>query len=116
MLLCILPIAGLFGQLDDGQVYYIQQYKDIAIREMLRTGIPASITLAQGLLESDAGRSELARRANNQFGIKCGDKSCRQGRRSTWLLNAIPSGDRCNSTKWAKARRSMMWHSSTDYE
>lgn len=50
---------------------YINRYKDIAIREMLRYGIPASITLAQGLLESGAGRSELARKGNNHFGIKC---------------------------------------------
>ena len=51
---------------------YIDQYKDIAISEMHRTGIPASIKLAQGLLESNWGRSELARKANNHFGIKCG--------------------------------------------
>lgn len=50
---------------------YIEKYKDIAIKEMERTGIPASIKLAQALLESDAGRSELARKANNHFGIKC---------------------------------------------
>lgn len=51
---------------------YIGQYKKIAIREMNRAGIPASIKLAQALLESNAGKSELARRANNHFGIKCG--------------------------------------------
>ena len=51
---------------------YIERYKDIAIAEMGRTGIPASIKLAQGLLESDWGRSDLARTANNHFGIKCG--------------------------------------------
>lgn len=50
---------------------YIDQYRDLAIREMLRYNIPASITLAQGLLESGAGRSELATRGNNHFGIKC---------------------------------------------
>ena len=53
---------------------YINRYKDIAVSEMYRTGIPASIKLAQGLLESDWGRSELAREANNHFGIKCGGK------------------------------------------
>ena len=50
---------------------YIQTYKDIAIREMKTHKIPASITLAQGLLESGAGNSALAREAKNHFGIKC---------------------------------------------
>lgn len=50
---------------------YIESYKDIAVNEMKRTGIPASITLAQGMIESDYGRSTLAREANNHFGIKC---------------------------------------------
>ncbi len=52
---------------------YTQAYKDLAIKEMLRTGVPASITLAQGMLESDDGNSSLAIRANNHFGIKCHD-------------------------------------------
>ena len=50
---------------------YIYQYKDVAISQMLHYGIPASITLAQGLFESGAGKSELAIKANNHFGIKC---------------------------------------------
>ena len=50
---------------------YIETYKEEAIREMLRAGIPASITLAQGILESGDGNSPLARYANNHFGIKC---------------------------------------------
>lgn len=51
---------------------YLHKYSPIAIEEMQRTGIPASVKLAQGLLESDFGRSELAAFAYNHFGIKCG--------------------------------------------
>ena len=50
---------------------YIQKYKYIAIKEMFDYKIPASITLAQGILESGSGNSRLAREANNHFGIKC---------------------------------------------
>lgn len=50
---------------------YVEQYKDLAIEQMRKHGIPASITLAQGILESGAGKSMLAVRANNHFGIKC---------------------------------------------
>ena len=50
---------------------YIAQFKDVAIAEMNAFGIPASITLAQGILESSSGNSSLAKFANNHFGIKC---------------------------------------------
>ena len=50
---------------------YIDKYSGWAVEEMLRSGIPASVTLAQGLLESDNGNSTLAMRGNNHFGIKC---------------------------------------------
>jgi hypothetical protein len=50
---------------------YISQYKDIAMSNMKIYGIPASIILAQGILESGAGRGDLCIRANNHFGIKC---------------------------------------------
>ena len=50
---------------------YIESYKGMAIRKMKMYGIPASITLAQGILESNSGNSTLARQANNHFGIKC---------------------------------------------
>lgn len=50
---------------------YIIEFKDIAMEEMLQYGIPASITLAQGILESGAGVGELTLKANNHFGIKC---------------------------------------------
>ncbi len=58
---------------------YIRQYAPLAVKEMQRSGVPASITLAQGILESDYGRSKLARRGNNHFGIKC--KTDWQGRK-----------------------------------
>ena len=51
---------------------YIKKYRDLAVQEMKKYHIPASITLAQGLLESGAGKSSLARKSNNHFGIKCG--------------------------------------------
>jgi LysM repeat protein len=51
---------------------YVQKYKKIAVLEMHRSGIPASIKLAQAILESGAGKSDLAVKANNHFGIKCG--------------------------------------------
>jgi LysM repeat protein len=51
---------------------YIKKYSPIAVSEMTRTGIPASIKLAQALLESSNGQSELATKANNHFGVKCG--------------------------------------------
>lgn len=50
---------------------YINQYKKIAVDKMKEYKIPASITLAQGILESGSGNSRLAREANNHFGIKC---------------------------------------------
>ena len=52
-------------------VAYIDQYKEVAIAEMIRSGVPASITLAQGVLESQSGESPLVKRSNNHFGIKC---------------------------------------------
>ena len=50
---------------------YIEKYAPLAVSEMERTGVPASITLAQGMLESNAGLSALAVKGNNHFGIKC---------------------------------------------
>jgi len=65
--------AGAYAQTRiEAYDQYIEQYKSAAINNRDSFGIPASITLAQGLLESGAGKSELATQCNNHFGIKCG--------------------------------------------
>jgi LysM repeat protein len=58
-------------QNNSATIAYITQYKAIAMKEMKRTGVPASITLAQAILESKSGESDLAKNHNNHFGIKC---------------------------------------------
>lgn len=71
----ILFLVILVSDTSKGQDFvfnYIDTYKDISIEEMNKYGIPASITIAQGMLESNWGRSDLAVNANNHFGIKCG--------------------------------------------
>ncbi|MFK8102899.1 MAG: glycoside hydrolase family 73 protein [Saprospiraceae bacterium] len=71
----LLLLMGLFSSFDEKSVpdvsNYINKYKSIAIEEMYRSGIPASITLAQGLHESGIGKGQLAVNSNNHFGIKC---------------------------------------------
>lgn len=61
------------------QKAYVSKYANIAIKEMEEHGVPASITLAQGLLESNIGESSLATRNNNHFGIKCFSRKCQKG-------------------------------------
>lgn len=74
-LLIVLLLAGTFGwaqaPVRKSVNQYINEYKEDAVREMQEDGIPASITLAQGVLESNCGNSPLATYANNHFGIKC---------------------------------------------
>ncbi len=71
-LVCGLPILKA-GDPSVARLKYIEEHKDDAIREMQKSGIPASITLAQACLESSDGLSPLAVNANNHFGIKCAD-------------------------------------------
>jgi LysM repeat protein len=66
---------------------YIELFKDIAISEMKRTGVPASITLAQGILETENGNSELVKKSNNHFGIKC---------KNTWTGETVTHDDDAN--------------------
>jgi LysM repeat protein len=63
---------------------YVAAYKDMAMLEMRRTGVPASITLAQGILETESGNSDLVRKSNNHFGIKC---------KSTWRGESVTHDD-----------------------
>ena len=67
---CLLATVAVQAQKEKAQAY-IETYKELAMTEMIRTGIPASITLAQGILESQSGESDLAKTSNNHFGIKC---------------------------------------------
>jgi LysM repeat protein len=74
LLLLSLPFASycqVTGTYEERVLNYIRQYKDWAMQEQMRVGIPASVTLAQGIYETGAGSSELATIANNHFGIKC---------------------------------------------
>jgi LysM repeat protein len=72
LILLLIPLS-VFSQ--SGKKYtpadYISMYKEDAIKDMMKMGVPASITLAQGILESESGNSDLAREAKNHFGIKC---------------------------------------------
>ena len=77
---CLSSVASAQSVWNARYQNYINQYKDCAIEQMLKWKIPASITLAQGLLESGAGDSDLARKANNHFGIKCHGWTGRSGR------------------------------------
>jgi LysM repeat protein len=63
---------------------YVDKYKDLAIKEMKRMGVPAAITLAQGLLETENGNSDLVKKSNNHFGIKC---------KSSWTSDAVTHDD-----------------------
>ena len=63
---------------------YINTYRNIAVAEMKRSGIPASVTLAQGILETECGNSELVKKSNNHFGIKC---------KSTWTGESVTHTD-----------------------
>ena len=69
------PVAAksTAGASSDRNQVYTDQYQTAAMLNMQRSGVPASITLSQGILESGAGTSELAKNANNHFGVKCGN-------------------------------------------
>ncbi len=96
------PAAG--QRLSGTFLTYIDQYKQLAVQHAQQYGVPASITLAQGLLESGAGTSTLARKGNNHFGIKC---------HSSWKGDRITVGDGSGSIcyrQYDKAEDSFLDH------
>jgi flagellum-specific peptidoglycan hydrolase FlgJ len=86
---------------------YIQRYAALARIESRRSGVPASITLAQGLLESNAGESRLAKNAQNHFGIKCFSKTCKPGH----CMNATDDSHKDFFVKFPDAAASFKAHS-----
>jgi len=71
MIAGVVTVGKVRAQISANGVNYVNTYKALAIEEEQRTGVPAAITLAQGLHETEAGTSELVRNSNNHFGIKC---------------------------------------------
>jgi flagellum-specific peptidoglycan hydrolase FlgJ len=83
---------------------YIQRFYKIAQTEMYKFKIPASITLAQGLLESNAGNSRLARQNNNHFGMKCFSTKCKNGHCSNFTDDTHKDFFRKYGTAWESFR------------
>ena len=99
--LCSMQVAAQTMTVYD----YIATYKDAAIEEMHRSGVPASITLAQGLLETESGNSDLVRKSNNHFGIKC---------KTNWIGQSVNHTDDAPNEcfrKYNSARESFEDHS-----
>ena len=86
ILLSVLCVTMVRSFAQDNQVIlnYINTYKELAIEEMQRTGVPASIKLAQGIHETMAGTSVLVIKSNNHFGIKC---------KNNWLGESVSHDD-----------------------
>lgn len=86
------------------QLKYVAKYEKIARKEMEKFGIPASITLAQGLLESNAGESRLATKNKNHFGIKCFSRSCKKGHCSNFTDDSHKDFFRKYNNTWESFR------------
>lgn len=103
--LAVLFVAGITSAQRMTPDEYIATYKDAAIAQMRRLGVPASIILAQGLLETESGNSDLVKRSNNHFGIKC---------KSTWTGESVRHTDDAPNEcfrKYASAMDSYTDHS-----
>lgn len=93
------------AQDEEDVMQYIETFKKLAVAEQIRSGVPAAITLAQGIHESAAGKSELATKGNNHFGIKC---------KTTWTGETILHDDDQRQEcfrKYSSAEQSYLDHS-----
>lgn len=95
LLLMVAPVV--FSQQSEVIKNYIRTYKDLAIAEMQRTGVPAAITLAQGIHESGAGQGKLVMVSNNHFGIKC---------KSNWTGETVKHDDDARGECFRKYKQS----------
>ncbi|MFT5168122.1 MAG: flagellum-specific peptidoglycan hydrolase FlgJ [Saprospiraceae bacterium] len=86
------------------QLAYVNRFKDVARSEMNKFGIPASIILAQGLIESNAGESRLSKENNNHFGMKCFSKSCKKGHCANFTDDSHKDFFRKYDTSWESFR------------
>lgn len=105
LLVCFFAGPVLYAQQADIIRQYIETYKDLAIAEMQRTGVPAAIKLAQGIHETGAGTSTLVKKSNNHFGIKC---------KSNWTGASVKHTDDARNEcfrKYNSAKDSYLDHS-----
>ncbi|MEO1513705.1 MAG: glucosaminidase domain-containing protein [Bacteroidota bacterium] len=86
------------------QLAYVRRFAHVAQAEQKKYGIPASITLAQGLIESNAGESRLSRENNNHFGMKCFSKKCKKGHCSNFTDDSHKDFFRKYQTAWESYR------------
>ena len=98
------------------QLAYVQRFAKVAQREMHLYGIPASIKLAQGLLESQAGTSSLATKNNNHFGIKCFSKSCQKGHCRNFSDDSHKDFFRIYPTAWDSYRAHSLFLQGSRYQ
>ncbi len=99
------------------QERYVKRFFQVAQTEMDKFGIPASITLAQGLLESNVGESKLATNNNNHFGIKCFSRSCRKGHCSNFTDDSHKDFFRKYKSAWESYRaHSLLLKHTSRYE
>lgn len=95
---------------------YVKRYAKLAIEEMKRYGIPASITLAQALHESGAGKSKIATHNNNHFGIKCFSRSCQKNHCSNFTDDSHKDFFKKYENVWASYRDHSLFLKKTRYE